>query len=114
MLHGIHAIFLPPGITGRNGHNSIAYKKLVAGEGVWDTQKEILGWDINGVDYTIQLPAKKCIDICALIKKCLKATKVPLGLFRKLAGKLQHASFAIPSGKSLFTPVDMAMRDDPE
>ena len=38
MLHGIHAIFPPPEITGHSGHKLIAYKKLVAGEGAWDTQ----------------------------------------------------------------------------
>ena len=38
--------------------------KKFAGDGVWDTKKEILGWDIDRVEYTIQLPAKKCVDIC--------------------------------------------------
>ena len=114
MLHAIHSIFPPPEVTGHNGHDSIAYKKLVAGDGIWDTRKEILGWEFDGEEYTIQLPIKKCVDICALIKKCLKLPKVPLKLFRKLAGKLQHASLAIPSGKSLFTPFDMAMKAEPE
>ena len=84
------------------------------GDGVRDKKKEVLGWDITGLEYTIQLLAKKCADICALIKKSLKTQKVPLRLFHKLAGKLQHASFAIPSSRSLFTPFDMAMRDEPE
>ena len=114
MLHGIHAIFPPPETTGHSGHDSIAHKKLVAGDGVWNTRKEILGWEIDGANYTIQLPAKKSSDICALTKKCLKQREVPIGLFRKLAGKLQHASFAIPNGRALFTPFDMAMRDDPK
>ena len=33
--------------------------------------------------------------------------------FQQLAGRLQHASIAIPGGNSLFTPLDMAMRGDP-
>ena len=114
MLHGIHAIFPPPEVTGHTGHDPIAYKKLIQGDGIWDVFKEILGWDFDGVAYTIQLPAKKCSDICTLMRKLLKKKRVALNQFQKLAGKLQHASLAIPSGRSLFTPLDMAMRNDPD
>jgi len=38
----------------------------------------------------------------------------PLQRYQKLAGRLQHASFGIPGGKSLFTPIDMAMKGNPE
>ena len=114
MLHGIHAIFPPPEVTGHTGYDPIAYKKMVDGDGIWDVYKEILGWDFNGVDYTIQLLEKKCADICTLMRKLLKKKRVALNQFQKLAGKLQHASLAIPSGPSLFTPLDMAMRNDPD
>ena len=101
------------GTCGHSDHDSIAHKKLVEGDGVWSTRKEILGWDVDGASYTIQLPAKKCTDVCALIKRGLKTPRVPSKRFQKLAGKLQHASLALPSGWSLFTPFDMAMKDDP-
>ena len=64
MLHGIHAIFPPPEVTGHKGFDPIAYKKLVDGDGIWDFYKEILGWDFDGIEYTIQLPGKKCAAIC--------------------------------------------------
>ena len=44
----------------------------------------------------------------------LKKQRAPLNQFQTLAGKLQHASTALPNGQSLFTPFDMAMRHDPE
>ena len=34
MLHGIHAIFPPPEITGHNGFDPIAYKKIVDGDDI--------------------------------------------------------------------------------
>ena len=113
MLHGIHSIFPPPTVTGHNGHDSIAHKKLVEGDGLWSTRKEVLGWEVDGRNYTIQLPRKKCAAILTLTRKCCKLQCAPLKLFQKLAGKLQHASLAIPSGRSLFTPIDMAMKNDP-
>ena len=57
---------------------------------------------------------KKSADICTLMRKLLKKKRVALNQFQKLAGKLQHASLEILSGRSLFTPLDMAMRNDPD
>ena len=91
MLHGIHVIFPPPEVTGHTGYYPIAYKKMVQGDGIWDVFKEIFGWDFDGVAYTIQLPAKKCSDICTLMRKLLNKKRVALNKFQQLAGKLQHA-----------------------
>ena len=44
--------------------------------------------------------------------KLLKNIRVALNKFQKLAGKLQHVSLGIPSGRSLFAPLDMEMRGD--
>ena len=59
MLHGIHAIFPPPEGTGHTGYDPIVYKKMVEVNVIWDFCKYILGWDFDGIAYTIQLPAKK-------------------------------------------------------
>ena len=109
MLHGIHVIFPPPEVTGHTGYDPIAYKKMVEGDGIWDFCKEILGWDFDGIAYTIQLPAKQFSDISTLMRKLLKKKRVALKQFQKLAGNLQHALLAIPSGRSLFAPLNMEM-----
>ena len=113
MLHGVHSIFPPEEITKHPGGDSIAEQKIDKGEGKWDTRKEILGWDINGEDYTIQLPPNKSDKIVKLIRKILKSRSIPLKRFQKLAGKLQHASIGIPGGSGLFSPLQMAMIGNP-
>ena len=59
MLHGIHSIFPPPKITDHNGGNPIFERKLDKLEGLWEPVKEILGWIIDGANYTISLPEDK-------------------------------------------------------
>ena len=113
MLHGIHAIFPPPNISGHNGYDPVSEKKLDQGEGTWSTKKEILGWEFDGDNYTITLPEKKCKAIITLIRKTLKEKKVTLNAFQKVAGKLQHASFGIPGGAGLFSPIQTSMAGDP-
>ena len=113
MLHGVHKISPPTSITGHNGADPISEGKLDKGEGTWNTLKEILGWEINGIDYTINLPITKVIVITKMIKKLLKAERTSLQKFQKLAGKLQHASYGMPGGVGLFSPIQMAMKGNP-
>ena len=109
MLHGIHSIFPPPAITKHCRHDPVSLAKLRKGEGRWSTQKDILGWILDGLNCTIQLPQEKSTAIARLLRKTLKKQRVSIRKFQQLVGKLQHASFGIPGGRSLFTPFDMAM-----
>ena len=45
--------------------------------------------------------------------KLLKKHCVKLNKFQKIGGKLQHVSMGIPGGRSLFTPIDMAISGNP-
>ena len=113
LLHGIHEVFPPPSVTKHNGFDPVSEGKLEKGEGTWDTLKECLGWDIDGRAGTIQLPGKKCTKLRALLKKLMRKKRVSLNKFQQLAGKLQHASYGIPGGRGLFSPIQMAMVGNP-
>ena len=110
MLFGVHSIFPPPAVSGHHGQDPVSQKKLAQGEGSWETTKEILGWLVDGANFTIQLMPDKVDKICKLIKRVCKAKTVPLQRYQELAGKLQHASFGVPGGKGLFSPVHRAMK----
>lgn len=113
LIHGIHAVFPPPHILGHNGEDPISQKKLLEGEGTWSFWKEILGWIFDGRAGTITLPQKKVKKIATQITKILKQQAVSLNKYQKLAGKLQHASFGLPGGPGLFSPIDVAMKGEP-
>ena len=114
MLHAIHCIFPPPEVTGHKGEDSISVSKIDNGDGKWSYLKEILGWIIDGKDYTITLPKSKLKKITNEVNKAVRMKKVPLKQFQELAGKLQHASFAMPGGWGLFSPVQAAMQGSPK
>ncbi len=60
MLHGIHTVFPPPSFTGHHvGGDPISEKKLKKLEGLWEQVKEVLGWMLDGANYTIELPEAK-------------------------------------------------------
>ncbi len=72
MLHGVHSIFPPPNITGHSGEDPVSQKKLHQGEGLWESTKEILGWLVDGANFTIQLMPEKCQKISKQIKEISK------------------------------------------
>jgi len=110
MMHGMHSIFQPPSVTGHKGGDPISEKKLRQLEGLWEHVKEILGWILNGANYTICLPEKKVTKIQTTLRQIRKKSKVPLNDFHKIAGTLHHASMGIPDGRGLFTAIWAEMK----
>ena len=56
ILVGIHSIFPPPKVSGHTGDDPVSKTKLQKNEGLFEPQKEVLGWHIDGQNFTIQLP----------------------------------------------------------
>ena len=114
ILHGIHTVFPPPSITKHSGGDPISEKKLLQQEGLWHTEKEILGWILNGKNFTIQLPTKKATKIKTILKQMARENKVPLQEFQKLAGNLVHASIGIPKGQGLLSDINKGLQQPTE
>ena len=113
ILHDIHSVFLPPEVSTHQGENPISQKKMKQGDGTWQTTKEILGWIVNDTEYTIQLPPSKCEKITKLIKATQKMKACLLQTYQEITGKIQHASFAVPGGQGLLSPLHAALKGTP-
>jgi hypothetical protein len=112
MLHAIHAVFPPPSITGHDGEDPIALKKLKQGDGLWTARKEILGWVFDGARRCIELPPDKVEKILADIRTISRQRRVPRKTFERLRGRLRHACIGLPAAKGLMSPIDAALRSD--
>ena len=106
ILKGIADIFPPPNLTNSKMEPPISAKKLVE-EGAWKTKKEILGWLLDGLARTIQLPHHKCDKLLTELRN-IRRTKhnVKLNVVQKLQGKLTFTSIGIPLGKPLLGTLD--------
>jgi hypothetical protein len=114
-LHGIHAIFPPPGVSGHlGGKDPISEKKLQKGDAMFDVIKEILGFMLHGVDRTFWLPEPKRDAILTEIKRLLKKKHCPIKRFLSITGKLINATRIAPATKALLTPFFKAARHNPK
>jgi hypothetical protein len=113
-LHAIHSVFPPPASTDPPGtKDPISVKKLDKGDARWDTTKEILGYELDGIHRTVRLPPAKSDALLHELRKVLKKTRVPLKRFRSLAGRLQHAARILPAARAFFTPLNEALQGTP-
>jgi hypothetical protein len=113
-LHAIHGVFPTPAATGTpDAKDPISEKKLAKGDARWDTTKEILGYWLDGVNRTVQLPPSRADNLLQEVKSILKKKRVPLKRFRSIAGRLQHAARILPAAKAFFTPLNNALKGTP-
>jgi hypothetical protein len=114
-LHAIHSVFQPPSVTGTLGaKDPISEKKLIKGDGRWATKKEILGYWLDGVERTVQLPPDRAADLLKEVRAILKKTRVQLKRFRSIVGRLQHAARILPAARAFFTPLYNALKGTPD
>jgi hypothetical protein len=114
-LHAIHNVFQTPAATGTpDAKDPISEKKLIKGDGRWDTRKEILGYMVDGIARTIELPVDRAEALLKEVRAILKKKRVQLKRFRSIVGRLQHAARILPVAKSFFTPLYNALKGLPD
>ena len=112
-LHAIHSVFPPPSV-GSDAKDPISEKKLQKGDGRWDTQKEILGYVLDGITRTVQLPTDQADALVKEIRAVLQNTRIQLKRFRSLVGRLQHAARILPAARGFLTPLYNALKGLPD
>jgi len=105
ILHGIHCVFPPAHISNTTDNEPIALKTLALGDGIWSTQKEVLGWLINGLSCTIALPPAKIASLGHDLWTLLRCPCAHVKDLQCMQGCLIHACMGIPNGKGLLSPI---------
>ena len=113
-LHTIHGLFPPPDRSGHlGGKDPISVKKLEAGDARWSQSKELLGFVFDGRSRTVHLTQRKAVGIADAITRLLRKTRAAVPKFQSVVGKMRHVATILPSARSLFTPINRALRGHP-
>jgi hypothetical protein len=100
IMHGIHDIFPP---DAEDSNNQISEKKLNKGEGRYETQKTILGFDFDSEGKTMWLEAAKREKLPTILRGWIQmgtqgSTGIPFGEFESTVAKIRHAFTCISAG----------------
>ncbi len=116
ILHGIHNVF-PPSTD--DSKDPILAKKLCKGDGTFETNKCLLGFDFDGVNKTIWLEEEKRAALSTILYHWIRgATKekrgIPFAEFKSVTAKLRHAFMALRQGRGLLSPCNWVIQQQPQ
>jgi hypothetical protein len=103
LLHTVDRILARP-LPDKKRNEAVSLKKLLAGDGSWGTRKLILGWIIDSVRQTIELPPHQKETLHQIFTKLQGARLVSAKRWRSILGKVWFVSLAIPGSASLLAP----------
>ena len=95
----------------------MAFKKMERGDCLYDTTKDILGFNFDGIMKTIWLEdAKRESLLTTLASWCRRATLhrgTPWQEYLSVTAKIRHAFLSVPSGKGLLSPFNRLLQMQP-
>ena len=110
LFHCIDSVLRPlaPGdIAGRKEPNST--KKLQKGDAAWSTVKIILGWKIDTLQRTIELPTHRAIQLKRILDIPRHQKRTSTRKWQSLIGELRSMSLALPGSRGLFSQLQSVL-----
>ena len=111
ILHAIDMVLDKPlpGETLRNEAASI--KKLLQGDGSWNTRKIILGWVIDTLKGTLELPAHRVQRLQEIFDSLRDKRRISVKKWQKVIGELRFMSIGIPGSAGLFGALQLGLTE---
>jgi hypothetical protein len=86
-------------------------KKLLQGDACWMTREVILGWIIDNLKMTIELPQHRVERLAKMLESTPRTQKrVSVQKWQQVLGELRSMSIALPGSKGLFSLLHEALR----
>ena len=94
---------------GENRTEALSIKKILKGDSSWSTRKTILGWIIDTVRQTIELPPHRKLELAQIFTDLASSKRVSHKKFQRVLGKLRFVSTAIKGSAGLFSALQLAL-----
>ena len=86
-------------------------KKLRQGDGIWSTHKIVLGWLIDTLRSTLELPSHRAEHLHELLVEIPPTQKrVSLSKWHHLLGELRSMALALPGARGLFSHLQAVLK----
>ena len=111
LLHAIDSVFRPNDFYDDDFRREpVSLKKLRQGDCSWSTVKTVLGWIIDTVAMTIQLPPHRQERLGEILAS-LPASQKRIGVtkWHQILGELRSMSLALPGARNMFSTMQEAL-----
>jgi hypothetical protein len=112
LLHTLDEVFRPLEPTDDAFRKEPAsVKKLQGGDAYWATRKMLLGWIIDTLRLTLELPLHRKERLLAILDEILPTQRrVSVKKWQQVLGELRSMAIALPGSKGLFSLLQEALR----
>ena len=109
LLQSFDEVFRP--LEDDEGHRQepVSVKKLLKGDAAWAVVKILLGWVVDSVRGTIELPPHREERLKELVGTFLGRKRTSVKKWRQLIGELRSMTIALPGSEGLFTNMQAAL-----
>jgi hypothetical protein len=91
----------------------ISVKKLLKGDGAWRTRKTILGWVVDSVRHTIELPPRRMQRLTDILDELPRSkTRIATKRWQQILGELRSMVLAVPGLRGLFSLLQETLRHE--
>ena len=109
LFHITDMVFRPNAADEADRREPISESKLAKGEGVWSTYKKILGWAVDTLRQTIELPPNKAALLLDILDTARHQKRISVTACHRLLGQLRSMMLAISGGAGLFSQLQYAL-----
>ena len=111
LLHSIDAVFRPLDDNDSPLRKSVpSLKKFLAGDAFWATRKILLGWLVDTIRQTLELPPHRIQRLQDLFENLRGKTRVSAKTWHKVLGELRSMALGIPGSRGLFSLLQEGLR----
>jgi len=114
LLKAVDDVLARPQLDEPHRNEAISLKKLLKGDGSWGTRKVILGWIIDTLRQTLELPPHRKETLATIFTNLSNTKRVSRKAWQSILGKLRFVSTAIPGSASLFSALQLALNKAPD
>jgi hypothetical protein len=112
LLHTLDRVFRPlDSGDSEQRQEPASVKKLRKGDATWSTRKVILGWIIDSIQLTLELPFHLIARLFELLDSVVSSQRrVSTRKWQKLLGELWSMVLAVPGARGLFSVLQLALK----
>jgi hypothetical protein len=103
LLHTLDEVLQPADPTIPAQKEPASLKKLGKGDGVWETRKTMLGWILDTLRRTIELPLHRAQRLHDIFIELSSHNRVSTATWHKVIGELRSMALAVPGARGLFS-----------
>jgi hypothetical protein len=108
LLEAVDRVLAQPGAESHR-NKAISLKKLRTGDGSWTTRKVVLGWILDTIRQTMELPAHWKLLLANIFQDLQGQKRISRKTWEHYLGQLQFMSVAIPGSAGLFSALKLAL-----